>query len=169
MLLAQITDLHMRRDDTPMSGEVVTRPYIEAAVEAINTWTPDAVFVTGDLTDVGSTDEYTMLRTALDGLTSPYYLIPGNHDRHANLRATFDSARLSSGRRARSNWIVDDYPGASGRRRFRRPGEKPRHRRGRDPGPGWTRPCHPRTSRPSSACIIRRFRPESRAWTASTA
>ena len=53
MLLAQITDLHMRRDDTPMSGEVVTRPYIAAAIDAVNDWAPDAVFVSGDLTDIG--------------------------------------------------------------------------------------------------------------------
>ena len=109
MLLAQITDLHMRRDDTPMSGEVITRPYIEAAVAAINTWSPDAVFITGDLTDIGSTDEYAMLRTALDRLTSPYYLIPGNHDRHANLRATFDTHAYLQGD-GPANWIVDDFP-----------------------------------------------------------
>lgn len=108
MLLAQITDLHMRNDDTPMSGEVVTRPYIASAVDAVNAWAPDAVFVTGDLTDIGTEDEYALLRAEFDRLTAPYLVIPGNHDRHGPLRAAFhDHAYLPTD--GPINWVIDDF------------------------------------------------------------
>lgn len=109
MLLAQITDLHMRCDETPMSGKLVTGPYIAAAVDAVNAWSPDAVFVTGDLTDIGTDTEYALLRTELDRLAMPYHVIPGNHDRHAQMAAAFsDHAYLPS--EGPMNWVIDDYP-----------------------------------------------------------
>ena len=109
MLLAQITDLHMRKDETPLSGEVVTRPYIAAAVDAVNAWAPDALFVTGDLTDIGSPEEYALLRAEFDRLEVPYFLIPGNHDRRENLRAAFpDHAYIPAD--GPIQWVIDDHP-----------------------------------------------------------
>lgn len=109
MLLAQITDLHMRRDDTPLSGEVVTRPYIASAVDAVNARAPDAVFVTGDLTDIGTAEEYALLRADLDRLTAPYFVIPGNHDRREELRAAFaDHTYLPA--EGPLNWAINDFP-----------------------------------------------------------
>ncbi len=50
---------------------------------------PDAVVISGDLTDCGLAAEYeslaAMLRRHLDGIA--VYLIPGNHDRRDNFRA----------------------------------------------------------------------------------
>ncbi len=109
MLLAQITDLHMRSDDTPLSGKIVTRPYIAAAVDAVNDRSPDAVFVTGDLTDIGTVEEYALLRAELDRLTSPYFVIAGNHDTHSSLRESFrDHAYIPA--KGPLNWVVDDFP-----------------------------------------------------------
>ena len=108
MLIAQITDLHMRRDETPVSGKVVTRPYIAAAVDAVNASGPDLVFITGDLTDIGSDAEYALLRAELDRLLAPYVVIPGNHDRRAPLRAAFhDHAYLPVS--GPLNWVVDEH------------------------------------------------------------
>ncbi|MEM8842853.1 MAG: phosphodiesterase [Pseudomonadota bacterium] len=108
MLLAQITDLHMRLDQTPLSGKVVTRPFTVAAVDAVNSWAPDAVFITGDLTDIGSRAEYELLRAELDRLEPPYFVIPGNHDRHAEFRAVFaDHAYLPAV--GPLNWCIDDF------------------------------------------------------------
>ncbi|MBY8977114.1 phosphodiesterase [Rhodobacteraceae bacterium NNCM2] len=109
MLLAQITDLHMRSDDTPLSGKLRTRPFIAAAVDAVNKWATDAVFVTGDLTDIGTAEEYSLLRAELDRLDAPYFVIPGNHDRHEELRAAFaDHAYLPT--TGPLNWVIDEYP-----------------------------------------------------------
>ncbi len=109
MLLAQITDLHMRRDDTPVSGAIVTRPYIAAAVDALVAREPDAVIVTGDLTDIGTAEEYALLRAELDRLPMPVYVIPGNHDRREELRAAFaDHAYLPT--EGPLDWAIGDWP-----------------------------------------------------------
>ncbi|MEM9148841.1 MAG: phosphodiesterase [Pseudomonadota bacterium] len=109
MLLAQITDLHMRRDDTPLSGAVVTGPYIAAAVEAVNARRPDAVIVTGDLTDIGTAEEYRLVRTALDRLAAPYFVLPGNHDRREALREAFsDHAYLRES--GYLDWVDGRFP-----------------------------------------------------------
>ncbi|MEL7469812.1 MAG: phosphodiesterase [Pseudomonadota bacterium] len=109
MLLAQITDLHMRRDETPLSGEVITRPYIAAAVDAVNAWSPDAVFVTGDLTDIGTADEYALLKAELDRLAAPYFVIPGNHDRHGPFRDAFPEHEYLPAE-GPVNWVSDAFP-----------------------------------------------------------
>ncbi len=109
MLLAQISDLHVRRDDRPMSGAVKTRRYAAKAVDSVNSFAPDAVFVTGDLTDVGTDEDYALVRGELDRLDAPYFIIPGNHDRHDTLRAAFrDHSYLPS--EGPLNWVVDDFP-----------------------------------------------------------
>lgn len=109
MLLAQITDLHMRRDDTPLSGAVVTRPYVAAAVDAVAAREPDAVVVTGDLTDIGTEEEYALLRDELDRLAMPVYVIPGNHDRRESLRRVFrDHGYIPA--EGPIDWVVEDFP-----------------------------------------------------------
>ncbi|MEO0621078.1 MAG: phosphodiesterase [Pseudomonadota bacterium] len=109
MLVAQITDLHMRWDDTPLSGAVVTRPYIAAAVDQVNAWAPDATLVTGDLTDIRTAEEYALLRTELDRLAAPYFVIPGNHDRREELRQAFsDHAYLPAS--GRIQWVIEEFP-----------------------------------------------------------
>ena len=109
MLIAQITDLHMRRDETPLSGRVVTRPYTTAAVDAVNAWAPDAVLVTGDLTDLGSEVEYQLVRAELDRIDAPFFVLPGNHDNREVMRAAFsDHAYLP--RTGSLDWVIDDGP-----------------------------------------------------------
>lgn len=108
MLIAQITDLHMRRDETPMSGLLKTRPYIATAVDRLIDLAPDLVVVTGDLTDVGSVEEYHWLRAELMRLPMPVRLVPGNHDRRDHLRAVFADHRYlpTSGP---LHWVEDQF------------------------------------------------------------
>ncbi|MEO1773380.1 MAG: phosphodiesterase [Pseudomonadota bacterium] len=109
MLLAQITDLHMRLPETPLSGSVATQPFIAAAVDALITRDPDAVIVTGDLTDIGSAEEYALLRAELDRLPMPCFVIPGNHDRCDAMRAAFrDHAYLPA--EGPINWVIEGFP-----------------------------------------------------------
>ncbi|MGZ5369792.1 MAG: metallophosphoesterase, partial [Aeromicrobium sp.] len=51
----------------------------------------DAVLLTGDLTDHGTTDEYDRLVAQLARLPCPWFALPGNHDR----RPEFDDALLA--------------------------------------------------------------------------
>jgi len=50
---------------------------------------PQAVVITGDLTDFGRAAEYAHLAELLAPLPMPVYLLPGNHDDRTQLRASF--------------------------------------------------------------------------------
>jgi len=95
MRVAQISDLHIMRDGKQAYGAFDTRACLDRAVDRLNRLAPrpDVVLVTGDLVDTGSAEEYARLRHALDRLTLPYRLIPGNHDARATLRAAFPEQR----------------------------------------------------------------------------
>lgn len=91
MMIAQITDLHVRPRGKHAYGVVDSNTMLEATVEAINGLPrlPDVVIATGDLTDCGLAAEYAALREILAPLDMPVYLVPGNHDRRAELFAAF--------------------------------------------------------------------------------
>ena len=71
---------------SPTAGSTPT-PCCAAAVAAIEALPrkPDLVIATGDLTDCGLVEEYEVLRDILEPLSMPVYLVPGNHDRRAEL------------------------------------------------------------------------------------
>lgn len=50
---------------------------------------PDALLVTGDLTDNASDSEYALLRRALETVPAPAYVVPGNHDDRPGIRRHF--------------------------------------------------------------------------------
>lgn len=87
-LVVQISDLHLGaawRSGDP--AEALAR-----AVEAVNALptTPEAVLVTGDLTDVASAESYALAREGLSKLEAPFHVLPGNHDERQLMRAAFD-------------------------------------------------------------------------------
>ncbi len=112
MLIAQITDTHIKRPGELIYKKVDTLPMLEAAVAHLNRLDtqPDIVLATGDLVDSGHPEEYAGLRGALGKLKQPVYVIPGNHDERAAMRAAFaDHAYLpKSG--AYLHYTVEDYP-----------------------------------------------------------
>lgn len=91
MILLQLSDLHVRPIGQPAYRVVEATHLAERALRAVRAMTPrpDAVVISGDLTDNGLPGEYEvlrhLLRRYLGGL--PVYLIPGNHDRRENMRA----------------------------------------------------------------------------------
>ena len=109
MLLAQISDLHIRAEGDLLAGRLDMRPFTAAAVDAVNRWAPDAVIVTGDLTDIGSAGEYAIVRAELDRLTAPWFAIPGNHDRREPMRTAFADRAWMPGQGS-VNWIIEDLP-----------------------------------------------------------
>jgi 3',5'-cyclic AMP phosphodiesterase CpdA len=71
---------------------------------------PDAVVITGDLTDHGRPEEYDQLAQLLDGVPLPVHLATGNHDdRDALLGAFAGTSHL--GGQDRAHYAVD-LPGA---------------------------------------------------------
>ena len=91
MLIAQLTDLHIRRPGQKAYRVVETDRYLPPAVAALNALAPrpDVVLITGDATDFGRPEEYATLAELLAPLEIPWYLIPGNHDDRQALRDAF--------------------------------------------------------------------------------
>jgi 3',5'-cyclic AMP phosphodiesterase CpdA len=97
MIIAQITDTHVLPEGRKLGDLIDTNAQLEAAVCQLNglSTRADVVLVTGDLTEDGEGESYAALRARLASLDSPFYLIPGNHDRrHAMVEAFPDHAYL---------------------------------------------------------------------------
>jgi Icc protein len=92
-LLAQVTDLHIREPGQLAYRRLDTAPYLAGAVDSLMRLAqrPQAVILTGDLTDFGRLTEYQHLARLLAPLDMPCYLLPGNHDNRENLRRSFAS------------------------------------------------------------------------------
>jgi 3',5'-cyclic AMP phosphodiesterase CpdA len=91
VLIAQISDMHVGLEGSPVDRLYHTAEHLERAVAHINRLTPlpDAVVATGDLVDRGDPAEYARLRALLDALEPPCHLIPGNHDEREALAGAF--------------------------------------------------------------------------------
>lgn len=89
--LVQLTDLHIREPGRLAYGRIDTAPYLQLAVQSILRLKqqPDAVVITGDLTDFGRAAEYAHLAQLLAPLPMPIFLMPGNHDDRDQLRRSF--------------------------------------------------------------------------------
>src|SRR6188472_299644 len=85
--LAQLSDPHIGAEWG--GGDPVAR--LEAAVESIRSMRPepDALLVSGDLTDNAEDAEYERVRELLAPLEAPVYVLPGNHDDRAALHRHF--------------------------------------------------------------------------------
>lgn len=88
-LLAQLSDLHIVPPGRLLGGRIDTAAGLRAAVATVTALPqrPDAVVLTGDLTDRGQADEYAHLRTLLAPLAGfPVHPLAGNHDERGALR-----------------------------------------------------------------------------------
>jgi 3',5'-cyclic AMP phosphodiesterase CpdA len=109
-ILVQLSDPHVRVPGKLAYGRVDTSAFFAQAIAAVNRLErpADAVVVSGDLTDRAMAEEYAHLARLLGPLACPVYLMPGNHDDGAALRAAFarhDYLRQSPGDRL--YWAVD--------------------------------------------------------------
>ena len=112
MILCQISDLHIKTDGKKSYRIVDTAESLRRCVDQINQLRqrPDAVVLTGDLVDFGLPEEYAFLRQLLQPLAMPFYLLPGNHDERAALRAAFpDHPYLQQGGE-RIEYVIDAHP-----------------------------------------------------------
>lgn len=91
MILAQVTDMHIKLPGKLAYRRLDTAAHLARAVAVLNALDPqpDLVALTGDLVDFGRPEEYAHLRAILAPLRAPYLLLPGNHDDRDALRAAF--------------------------------------------------------------------------------
>ena len=70
---AILSDIHV----TPGNAN---EAQLQLAVAEVNACDADAVLMTGDLTNEGSDEQLRNVKSMLDGITKPLYVIPGNHE-----------------------------------------------------------------------------------------
>src|SRR4029077_9258109 len=91
LLIAQISDLHIKPPGQLAYGRVDTAKALERCIATLNAFepAPDFVVISGDLADTPTVDEYDHLKRLLAPLTLPFAGIPGNHDSRDMMRAAF--------------------------------------------------------------------------------
>lgn len=91
MLIAQLSDPHVRPEGMLYQGVVDSNVMFAAAIAQVNALDPrpDLVLLSGDLVDKGTPAEYAHLRKLLAALDVPTLVIPGNHDEREAFHQAF--------------------------------------------------------------------------------
>jgi Icc protein len=115
MLIAQLTDLHVRPPGQPANRVAETNMFVERAFRAVADFTPrpDVILLTGDLTECGLDAEYANLtRLIRRFLPSAVRLlvIPGNHDRREKLRECLAHLPNVTADPVYVQYAVEDFP-----------------------------------------------------------
>jgi 3',5'-cyclic AMP phosphodiesterase CpdA len=89
MLIAQISDLHFLPKGMLGFGRIDVAGCLERAIDHLNALQPrpDAVLITGDLTNGSGANVWAELLGMLARLPAPIYPLPGNHDDREQMRA----------------------------------------------------------------------------------
>jgi len=97
MLIAQISDLHIKPPGMVAYQHVDTAAALARCIEELNRFAPrpDLVVISGDLVDTPLKDEYDHLIRLLAPLEIAYAAIPGNHDDRALMRAALPGQRYA--------------------------------------------------------------------------
>lgn len=99
MKLLQISDTHIGEPGRRFFG-LDPAAQLEQCVAHANAFHGDAelAVVSGDLVNAATEAEYLELRRVLAGLSVPWRLIPGNHDRRDRIRAAFPELPFEAGK-----------------------------------------------------------------------
>jgi 3',5'-cyclic-AMP phosphodiesterase len=94
VLVAQLSDLHIKAPGSLAYGRVDTSKALERCVATLNALdpAPDFVVISGDLADTPAVEEYDYLVRMLQPLKLPYAAVPGNHDSRKLMRAAVPNA-----------------------------------------------------------------------------
>ena len=108
MIIAQISDTHIALDTARRRSE--NRDF-ERAIADINTLdpAPDVIVHTGDIVHNGRQDEYAQAAAILAKARAPVYVLAGNKDNRANLRAAFSAGGYLASDSEFIDYAVDGY------------------------------------------------------------
>jgi Icc protein len=113
MLIAHLSDLHVRPRGIPAARVVETNMLVEralAVVAAVNP-RPDVVVISGDVTECGRPEEYQIAAQLFRRyLPMPVFVVPGNHDRRDNFREGLAHMPGVTADPEYVQYVVEDYP-----------------------------------------------------------
>ena len=109
MIIAQISDTHIALDTPDADRRLSDFERTIADINALDP-VPDVIFHTGDIVHNGRADEYAEAARILDKARAPVYVIPGNKDDRANLRAAFARRGYLKPGSEFIEYAVEDYP-----------------------------------------------------------
>lgn len=103
-IIAQISDTHVRADDSGAAARQLQR-----ALKQARSYRADVILLTGDLVNDERADEYALLAETIANPPAPLYLLPGNHDDRARMRAAFPSHTYLT-RSGPLSFAIEDFP-----------------------------------------------------------
>ena len=109
MIIAQISDTHILAKSSDLEVSAGRAENLRRCIAHINRQGVDVVIHTGDSVQDGKAEEYAHLREILAELEAPFYLIPGNRDRHDALRTAFDHLSYLPRNGDFLHYVVEDH------------------------------------------------------------
>ena len=112
MLIAQITDTHIKLPGKLAYKKVDTAAMLKRCVDELLTLVPqpDLILLTGDLVDLGRPAEYDHLKSILAPIRQRIIAIPGNHDDRDAMRGAFHAEGYLPADGTFLQFVVEDYP-----------------------------------------------------------
>ena len=109
MIIAQISDTHIALD-TPDAGQRISD--FRRTIADINALypAPNLIVHTGDIVHNGRLEEYAQAAAVLAMARAPVYVLAGNKDDRANLRATFASGGYLATDSEFVDYAIEDSP-----------------------------------------------------------
>jgi len=109
MIIAQISDTHIALDSPDAERRISD---FERTIADINTLdpAPDVIVHTGDIVHNGRADEYAKAAEILARARRPVYVLVGNKDERANLRAAFAGDGYLDPASGFIDYTIEDYP-----------------------------------------------------------
>jgi Icc protein len=109
MIIAQISDTHITLDTPDADQRIRDFALTVADINALDP-APDAIVHTGDIVHNGQPDEYAQAVAILAKARAPVYVLAGNKDNRANLRAAFSTRGYLAPDSGFIDYAIDDYP-----------------------------------------------------------
>lgn len=113
MKIVQLSDIHLRVDGRLSFHEANTMENFMLSIDYFESLEdqPDMYIITGDLADNGNVISYNVIKSMLDRIKKPVYIVPGNHDnREAFLSIFEDMCPVKEDIKPFICYSIDDYP-----------------------------------------------------------